>query len=60
MKRVAITMLAVALLAACGDDNNTATDEDSGPVTITLVTHDSFAVSEGLLDQFTADTGITV
>ena len=60
MKRVAMTMLAVALLAACGDDNNTATDEDSGPVTITLVTHDSFAVSEGLLDQFTADTGITV
>jgi thiamine transport system substrate-binding protein len=58
MKRVAIAIVAVALLGACGDDNGAA--EDGGPVTITLVTHDSFAVSEGLLDQFAADTGITV
>ncbi|MBZ0283506.1 MAG: thiamine ABC transporter substrate-binding protein [Anaerolineae bacterium] len=29
-------------------------------VTITLVTHDSFAVSEDILDQFQAETGITV
>ncbi|MEO8528265.1 MAG: thiamine ABC transporter substrate-binding protein [Pseudolysinimonas sp.] len=30
------------------------------PVTLTLVTHDSFALSEGTLDQFTKATGITV
>lgn len=30
------------------------------PVTITLVTHDSFAVSEGVFEGFTAETGITV
>ncbi len=29
-------------------------------VTITLVTHDSFAVSEDVLDQFQTETGITV
>lgn len=30
------------------------------PVTITLVTHESFAVSEGVLESFTEETGITV
>ena len=29
-------------------------------MTITLVTHDSFAISQSVFDQFTADTGITV
>ena len=29
-------------------------------VTLTLVTHDSFAVSDGIFEQFTAETGITV
>lgn len=32
----------------------------SSDATITLATHDSFALSEGTLDQFTASTGITV
>jgi thiamine transport system substrate-binding protein len=31
-----------------------------GDVTLVLVTHDSFALSEGTLDQFTDDTGIRV
>lgn len=30
------------------------------PVTITLVTHESFVVSEGILETFTNETGITV
>jgi len=34
--------------------------EPSGPVTLTLITHDSFFVSEGILDTFTLDTGIDV
>ena len=31
-----------------------------GPNTITLLTHDSFALSETTLEQFTAETGVTV
>lgn len=33
---------------------------DTAGTTITLVTHDSFAVSDGLFDQFTEETGIEV
>ncbi len=33
---------------------------DTKGVELTLVTHDSFAVSKGLFDSFTAQTGITV
>ena len=44
---------------AASDD--AATDETGGdPVTLTLVTHDSFAVSDGIFDTFTAETGIGV
>jgi thiamine transport system substrate-binding protein len=50
--------LAVAFAAAaCGDDSDSAGDE---PVTITLVTHDSFALSEDTLPAFTEETGIEV
>lgn len=66
---VALTLLA----AACGDDD-TATSGSAGDgasdtsaegepardVTITLVTHDSFSVSDEVLDAFTEETGITV
>jgi len=46
-------MVAAALLvAACGDA--------SPPEEIVLLTHDSFAVSEGLLEQWEAQTGIEV
>jgi len=62
-----VPLLALALLAAaCGDDGGS--DRETGatapetkePVTIRLLTHDSFALSDGLLEQFTEDTGITV
>jgi thiamine transport system substrate-binding protein len=55
--------LAVALLAAaCGDDDAATTPEadPAEPTTITLLTHDSFDVSEEVLAAFTEDTGITV
>lgn len=39
------------LAAACGG---------GGPDTVTLLTHDSFAISESTLERFTAETGITV
>ncbi|NCD18834.1 MAG: thiamine ABC transporter substrate-binding protein [Actinobacteria bacterium] len=32
-------------------------EPDAGGGTVTLVTHDSFALSDGLLEQFTAETG---
>jgi len=47
-------ILAVLVLAtACSAD-------DSGEQEIVLLTHDSFALSEGLLEAFTNETGITV
>ena len=59
MKRLALAVAALALFAAaCGDDN--APSSAGGAQTITLLTHDSFAVSDGLLDSFTEQTGITV
>ena len=59
--RAALALIAVVLAtggAACGGD------EPRGPVTLTLVTYDSFP-AEGTslntaLAEFTADTGITV
>lgn len=57
MQRKIILTAALAasavLLAGC-------TAPDDGPVTLVLVTHDSFALSEGTLEQFTEDTGIVV
>lgn len=35
-------------------------DAETDGITVKLVTHDSFAVSDGLFDQFTEETGITV
>lgn len=55
---------------ASADETGTSTDSSgtadstTGTTTasdaITLVTHDSFALSDGLLEQFTAETGIAV
>lgn len=55
----------VLVLAACGDDDAAAPssggdDPTDEAVTITLVTHDSFNVSEDVLAAFTDETGITV
>lgn len=41
-------------------DADEVADADTADTTIKLVTHDSFAVSDGIFDQFTEDTGITV
>ncbi|MGH9026639.1 MAG: thiamine ABC transporter substrate-binding protein [Acidimicrobiia bacterium] len=48
--------LALAV-AACGDDSGSSGAE---AVTLTLVTHDSFALSEDTLPAFTDETGIEV
>ncbi len=73
--RVLVALLAAALvLAACGDDDTaaptsgeTGTDASStssttggSDVTLTLLTHDSFNVSDDTLKAFTDQTGIEV
>lgn len=57
MKRFALTLSILALVAAgCGDDSG---DGDK-PEELVLLTHDSFVVSEGLIDQFRSETGIAL
>jgi thiamine transport system substrate-binding protein len=54
---------ALALLAACGDDDGDTTTGGtaaSGDDVVRVVTHESFALSDEVLDAFTADTGIEV
>ena len=61
MRRVLIAgLLAVAVVstAACGSNGNSS--GSAGPQTVTLLTHDSFAVSKSVLAAFTAKTGIRV
>lgn len=48
---VALTLVAAA--AACGDD-------DGDGKTLTLITHSSFNLSDGLIQQFERDNGVTV
>jgi len=52
---VALVLMISLLAAACG----TNSESDSG-ATITLITHESFALSPDVLEGFTADTGIEV
>jgi thiamine transport system substrate-binding protein len=63
-----ISIAAVALTAACGGSAASSTSSttsaapaaSSTPTTVTLLTHDSFAVSDAVLADFTKKTGITV
>ncbi|MGH9084345.1 MAG: thiamine ABC transporter substrate-binding protein [Acidimicrobiales bacterium] len=54
----------MGLGAACGDTDDGGTDDDAAGtterVTLRLLTHDSFALSEDLLAAFTEETGIEV
>lgn len=54
VKLLVSIILASLILGACSSD---ATGE---PTELVLLTHDSFALSEGVLDAFTAETGIKV
>jgi thiamine transport system substrate-binding protein len=65
IRRLAALVLAAALAAtACGDDSATsdptATATDVAGTTVTIVTHDSFNVTEEVLVAFEERTGITV
>jgi thiamine transport system substrate-binding protein len=58
MRRPTGLVVAIALVAAaCGSDGSSG---DGGADTLTLVTHDSFAVSDDVLNQFTEQTGVEV
>ncbi|WP_371654985.1 MULTISPECIES: thiamine ABC transporter substrate binding subunit [unclassified Streptomyces] len=65
-KKLAAGALAAALgvstLAACGGKDDGAGKSDGGTMskTVTLVSHDSFAASDAVLKEFTAQTGYTV
>jgi thiamine transport system substrate-binding protein len=61
-RRLGGFVISIALVAAACSQSTTQepTTGASRPETITLLTHDSFAVSEGILEGFTNDTGITV
>lgn len=54
---IAIALLAALGLSACGASTSGSKSEGD---TVTLVTHDSFAVSKSVLRAFTDQTGITV
>lgn len=54
MKYLATIIAAIVMLGACGDD------EAQEPTELVLITHDSFFVSDGTLESFTEQTGITV
>lgn len=57
----AVTALALALVvAACGDTDTAARTTTPQLVTLRLLTHDSFSVSDDVLAAFTKDTGIKV
>ena len=49
-------LVAAMLFSACTDSN----DDTNRPAELVLMTHDSFALSEGTLEAFTAEFGIPV
>ena len=53
---VGSAVVTALLFAACAGGE----DATEGPVSITLMAHDSFLVSDEVLEAFTAETGITV
>jgi thiamine transport system substrate-binding protein len=55
------TVLALTACSVTGSDDAASGDGSTGTGgTITLVTHDSFHLSDGLLEQFEQETGLTV
>ncbi|MFE7131342.1 thiamine ABC transporter substrate binding subunit [Streptomyces sp. NPDC057638] len=65
IKKITVTAVAAALgvttLAACGGDaEKDGGSKGAGSTTVTLVSHESFAVSEAVLKKFTQQTGYTV
>ena len=55
-----ITVAAVVALAGCSAIGTDDPDPSASGGTVTLVTHDSFGLSDGLLDAFEERSGLTV
>lgn len=54
-------IVAALLIASCGKDTKASGPSESVATTkITLITHDSFAVSDGIFEEFRKQTGIEV
>ena len=51
---------AAVLLSACSSSSGSASPAGTAPTTVRLLAHDSFVVSQALIDQFKQDTGITI
>ena len=60
MQRGALGLVALALLAACTTSRDSSPATDAGPVTVKLLTHDSFDVTRSVLRGFEERTGISV
>lgn len=63
LKLILCLALLTGALAGCGDTGTTTDNADQaegGGPTVTLVTHDSFAATESVLEAFTERTGITI
>ncbi|MFQ5407354.1 MAG: thiamine ABC transporter substrate binding subunit [Anaerolineales bacterium] len=56
MRKVFLAFTAVIAIAACGG----ATPTPAGPRVLTVMTHDSFAVSESIVEQFEREHEVTV
>jgi len=57
---VAFSGALVAGLAACASAPADPATPSDAPARLVLVTHDSFALSDGVLEAFTAETGVAV
>ena len=64
MKRFVAFLAAMTVGVGCSSSSSsstvTTTTDATGNITLTLLTHDSFAYPEGIFDAFTAQTGINV
>jgi thiamine transport system substrate-binding protein len=66
LRTIALLIALALVVASCGDDAEPAGGASStppttaGPVALTLLTHDSFAVSDAVLAAFTDRTGVSV
>ncbi|GAA3042832.1 thiamine transport system substrate-binding protein [Streptomyces olivoverticillatus] len=56
----AVAALGLPALAACGGSGDKGSAGAGGGKTVTLVSHDSFLVSDSVLKEFTKQTGYTV
>jgi thiamine transport system substrate-binding protein len=60
VRRFAALLVGFALLGSCTRGEESAPRPPVEPVTLTLLTHDSFDVSRHVLREFERDTGLTV